>query len=758
MPEIRKNLEEIVNKHETFNNATPDTLINNAELLLIKDELLQIKKEIEGMISDPEERSLYLQELQNMAIEKWVSREFVQQAFQQELHAHKKETIQIANVPQAEINDFNKELHESTTQKNKETNNQVQSTNTELLNTKAETVETMVNNIKDQVKMIKKQVRFATRGEGKDSRAVKRYIIERLNLADKRVNKYQRYHKKFDEKDYILKPEHEVAMFAKISTLLTNSKDYVSQAITGDLDEAKNFFHPNIFKDASFYIPDRTPSQSTRNRQVWIWYEQLSASWVNEYTNAQICTKNRILLGKGTIQERFAQNGLLWALDGGYENLWASPETRSRAYQVGNMIWSATKLVGGIWAGRNFLKSSWNTITGKKDAQGKGYAGSMAKYGAILAWGYVLGPSIDKLIKGGDTSVWAANLLGNTGATVETSDGKAITDTKELSEEEKNLLILNTKVSKELFGNISWSEMVTFTDSNGKIDYEKYKLYLEAKEGTQGERYKLLVQQEKARPTLQNFVFALTGKTYLESKAKLYPNEKFETNFEELKREADEFVEDYDGSDSANMRESITTIEQKMEVAGDANIVEFKKQKQQIERQLNILYLKHPKAHPISVEYNATTKLIEVGSYAQTTSVNIASGTPQIVSPYTTIPWNTDSQSPNEVWRLANLTNFLTDPRNKFVDGSGESKEPFNVSMFKGDVEFARNTQRDIIKNLEFKEMRDITVLQDSFFSSRLQELYPSIMNKKTNKKQFTDWLNSFKKSNGDSLWSKPRI
>ena len=191
--------------------------------------------------------------------------------------------VNIDAVPQTQINTLNHTIDQTNDQKNKEINQQLQSTNLELADTKQAAVEATVAQIKDQIRDVRKQVRFAASGEGKDVRAVKNYIFEWLDLATKRVNKYKRYHRKFDESERVLDPNHEAAMFAKIATLLANSKDYVSQAITGDIDEAKKFFPPNVFTDASYYIPDRLPSKETRSQQIPLGYEDWSPEQKYQY-------------------------------------------------------------------------------------------------------------------------------------------------------------------------------------------------------------------------------------------------------------------------------------------------------------------------------------------------------------------------------------------------------------------------------------------------------------------------------------------
>lgn len=696
--QIRSSIESIVSKNEVFTEVLSDGFIDDIEQSKINTALNEIKKEIGILVQHPEELKLFNEELKKQIQEKWVSQEQVRQLF-------KKEYTDLQDT---------------------------------VLDTKQEAVEATVAKIKEDIRDIKKQVRFTARWEGKDVRVVKRYIFEWLDLATKRVNKYRRYHKKFDESERVLKREHEAVMFAKIDTLLANSKDYISQWVTGDLDEARKFFPPNIFNDASFYIPDKWPSPKTREQQIATNYGDTSS----EYRNTQICQDNRIILWKWDLKERFAQNGLLWAIDTWLDKAWASDNTRSRAYQVGNVVWWVAKLWFLAYNGWNFVKSSFGSLFGKAEERWKNLKDT-AKYGALLAWGYVFGPSIDKLVKGWDTSVWAANLMGNMGAKVEWS-------LNWLSSKEKIEISTHTAVCEKLFWDYNWSQVQRFTNTKWEIDFNLYKSYIEQTEGINSEKYNLLIEQQHARPQLQKFLLWMgMGATYITTKSKLNPTEKFNKLFEENKREADEFVEDYIlGTDKANIIPELDTIEAQMNSLQDPQLASFKKQKHDIERQVNILHRKHTQARPIKVYYNTSNSQLELESYNQKTQLTIDSSNPSIQSKFNNTERKTSTS--NEAWRVAHLVNFLTDPKHKLVNGT-KDQYPYNIS-FTGDIEFSKDDWRNSLKNLKSDWFMDVSVLEDSLFSPRFKELYPSIH---SNKKEFAQWLNTFKKTDGTSLWLK---
>jgi hypothetical protein len=92
------------------------------------------------------------------------------------------------------------------------------------------------------------------------------HIIERLKKAEDLVNKFKKHERKFGREE--IKAKHIQAMCIKLNTILADSNDYISQGITGDLDEANKFFPPNFFNDAGFYTPDVVPSNKTLANQV----------------------------------------------------------------------------------------------------------------------------------------------------------------------------------------------------------------------------------------------------------------------------------------------------------------------------------------------------------------------------------------------------------------------------------------------------------------------------------------------------------
>ena len=270
------------------------------------------QQEVESQVSENTRQSL--QEVSSPIVDNKIigleKRVDEQSAFEKEIPDHKADMIDGIDLPQT---------HASISQT--QVNTTISGTSVEVQSSKAESVEYTVNKIKDQITTTKRQVRFAARGEGKDVREVKRYIIEWLNLATKRVNKYERYHKKFDEKDNVLKPEHEAAMFVKISTLLSNSNDYVSQAITWDINEAKKFFPPNVFDDASYYIPDKLPGQQTLWQQVPGFYKNLSPEQQRLYRN---CREQKWPNGIRKLWGLIDNNMNPWLVENGFNPQWAN--------------------------------------------------------------------------------------------------------------------------------------------------------------------------------------------------------------------------------------------------------------------------------------------------------------------------------------------------------------------------------------------------------------------------------------------------
>jgi hypothetical protein len=55
----------------------------------------------------------------------------------------------------------------------------------------------------------------------------------------------------------------------------------------------------------------------------------------------------------------------------------------------------------------------------------------------------------------------------------------------------------------------------------------------------------------------------------------------------------------------------------------DPNFAEFKAKRMDIEKELNILYIKHEKARPIKITYNTTSKQIEIETYQQKSTLEL---------------------------------------------------------------------------------------------------------------------------------------
>lgn len=308
-----------------------------------------------------------------------LNKEIVIQKFQQETTDYRANMTDINALPTNEIQIQNKDLLTVNSAKEQAITTTLTWTSSELLGTKQEAIELTVAQIKTQIHDLKKQVRFAARWEGKDVREVKRYIIDWLNLAEKRVNKYKRATKRFGTE--VVKDSHEAAMYAKIATLLSNSKDYVSQAITWDINEAKKFFPPNVFEDGNAYIPDKPPSKEIYNKQIHPeWVNQLSPAerkaylqcveWsgsknsINKELSKVIDTKmgpwldEHVTNGKGTrVITGAAKLGLLvvnwvtlWNMGKNLFGMVFGKEWKTRGQLFGNFLLNA-----GIFTGLNFV-------------------------------------------------------------------------------------------------------------------------------------------------------------------------------------------------------------------------------------------------------------------------------------------------------------------------------------------------------------------------------------------------------------------
>lgn len=245
-----------------------------------------------------------------------LNKDIVIQKFQDETTDYRANMTNINPLSESEINKQNNDLLITKTNKEQAIATALSGTTHELLNSKQETIEMTVSQIKQQIHDLKQQVRFAARWEGKDVREVKRYIIDWLNLAEKRINKYQRATKRFGTE--VVKDSHEAAMYAKIATLLSNSKDYVSQAITWDINEAKKFFPPNVFEDGSPYIPDKSPSKDIYNQQI-------HPAWVNRLSPAEQRAYIQCVEGSGSKNSGIKKLGSLidtkmhpWLLENGF--------------------------------------------------------------------------------------------------------------------------------------------------------------------------------------------------------------------------------------------------------------------------------------------------------------------------------------------------------------------------------------------------------------------------------------------------------
>ncbi len=582
------------------------------------------------------------------------------------------------------------------------------------------------DNLRNQIADLRVELRKAKRGRGKEVRKTNKYINDWFDKLEFNIKKVQ------SGKFTNLNPHHIEALAIKVQTLISNATNYKSQLVTGDLDEAKKFFPPNVFDDETFYIPDVKKGDFDKKKNSDL---NVVPTWAVCIDQAH-CTPNEILLSNGTVGERFAQYGLLGAIDAGIDKAGASADMRARTYKVGNLVRSATKLWVGIYAGWNFLKSTRKTITGAKAGDGESHFGNMAKYGAMLGGMYVLWPSIDKLVKWGDTSQWLAEKRGG-----------GLNNSERKIQSQEALLAVDSKVCNTLFKDIPWSDWSQFCDKDGKLELERFKLYIATQDGENSDRYRLLVEQEKQRPRVEQFVVNTLWITplFLKTQQSENPKGNIEEPYKNLKRTTDAIAEQYDGNDAAQVRTSLDQIEQGMNTNNDPNILNFKSKKKDLEREANILYIKHKNARPITMIYEDNKLYLQ--TYNEKTLIDISAEDPGVVTPYTETKRKTVDY--NETMRIAHLVNFLTSPAHELT-GESELDEAFHVSTL-WDIEFSKDTRINTIKTMQLNNYIDISVLEDSFFSPRFEELYPSI---EADKAGFVTWINSFKKD-GKSIWKK---
>ena len=150
------------------------------------------------------------------------------------------------------------------------------------------------------------------------------YINEWLDQAQAIIDKNRKYDRKFSDHD-VRRKEHISTMIAKIVTLLDNSGDYISQVVTGDIDEAKKFFPPNVFDDASYYIPDTQPHEKKKGKDG-------PAS--RKLNNIEELTSD-----SSSVRAQFERHGAFGLANAGLEALGAPYDLRYRTGQVGNMLW-----------------------------------------------------------------------------------------------------------------------------------------------------------------------------------------------------------------------------------------------------------------------------------------------------------------------------------------------------------------------------------------------------------------------------------
>ncbi|AKH32623.1 hypothetical protein XF24_00265 [candidate division SR1 bacterium Aalborg_AAW-1] len=330
-----------------------------------------------------------------------LNKDIVIQKFQDETTDYRANMTNINPLSESEINKQNNDLLITKTNKEQAIATALSGTTHELLNSKQETIEMTVSQIKQQIHDLKQQVRFAARGEGKDVREVKRYIIDWLNLAEKRINKYQRATKRFGTE--VVKDSHEAAMYAKIATLLSNSKDYVSQAITGDINEAKKFFPPNVFEDGSPYIPDKSPSKDIYNQQI-------HPAWINNLSPAEQRAYVQCVEGSGSKNSGIKKLGSLidtkmhpWLLENGFNQQGAN--ITSGAMKLGLLVVNGVTL----W---NMGKNVFHMVFGGDKKKGEYFRNFLINAGIFGGLNFIDPEKALGKLK--ETRGWVTGQEGNT--------------------------------------------------------------------------------------------------------------------------------------------------------------------------------------------------------------------------------------------------------------------------------------------------------------------------------------------------------
>lgn len=601
---------------------------------------------------------------------------------------------------------------------------------------------------------VKSELTDAKYRRGKEVRKTVRYIKERFDKLEFNIKEVQ------SGKYTNLKQQHINWLILKTQTLLHDATDYKSQLVTGDLDEAKRYFPPNIFNDAWYYIPDIKTGDFDKKKSN----TQTIDTQVTTYDRKQDCDpKNYMKFNSG--KEALAYSPLAWVQhqanqinSNGYIGetgkwllVWWSRAIPKVADLVIKWVlwWNTIKNTAkGIWWA---LRAGWD-----KAARDKALW-EIGKWAAFGAWRF-----------------WYSQI--KRGKLWREYAGSAILE-KEWFRKPTNNIEANTQLNYPArTSTLLWmipfwvlSPMLHY-NSNGKvesIDMPLLKNHIQTSNLTDKDRQIMLsayeyLEKEKDMKAIQS-AFNTVGldKNTIEQNIndtskwsfiywyKEY-NDKITQEEKKKKEKINNSGEVYDGKDIANVKPYLEQI--------DRDITEPKiKEKytvgfqSRLEKKLNILYMQHPKSAPIEIYFDKTTNKLNLKSYNQISTLDILSEKDIISIPYSAT--SRSASSLEEAVNIGQLMNLLTAPNPIGFAGASQKEDPFNIAReTERDIEFSKTSLRDrnTIKNLEFKKYIDTNILDDTRFNN-FDVNFPSINN---NKSWFINWLNEFKK-NGKSLWKK---
>lgn len=722
--QIRSSIESIVNKNQIFAETLKDGFVDDIDQEKINMALEDIKKEIWWLTQHPEELKLFNDELRKQVEEKWLFAKKVENTSTQETDTLK---------TQIENNTFTN--FEKTTQRQIE-----------------------LSSLLSQISWLKSELTDAKFGRWKEVRKTVRYIKEWFDRLEFNIQEVQ------SGKYTNIKEEHITWLIAKTHTLLNNANDYKSQLVTGDLDEAKKYFPPNIFNDAGYYIPDIKKWDFDNKKNTAAEQKEITP---NNYNRKQDCDpKNYMKFNSG--KEALAYSPLAWVQHqanslnsnegvgkyigstGKWILVWASrwlPQVADLAIKW--ILWfkSISSTVKGLW---KMLRAGGDEAK-RNEARSELWKG--AKFGA---WWFAYS-QIERW-KLWREYAWSAILQG---------EGFWNKDAGKEANEKMNYPIQTST----LLGAIPFASLSTMLayDNSGKVEsinLPLLKQYIDTADLSESDRKLMRTAYESLEKT-QNMdaiksAFTTVGlnKDTIEEaindpkkwtfvyRYKTY-NDKLMQEEKKKKEKINNSGEVYDGKDIANVKPYLAQIEK--DITDSKLKLKYTKEMQAtLEKKLNILYMQHPKSGPIYIYFDKATNKINLKSYNQESTLDILSENYTISTPYAAT--SRAASSLEEAINIGQLHNLLTAPAPLWFAWASTIESPFNLSYTETerDIEFNKTDRWTAMKNLSFKQGTDTNILEDTR-ANNFDENFPSINNKKS---EFINWLNSFKK-NGKSLWKK---